>query len=187
MDDEEASGRPMAELTIRAARREDAAAIATIYNQGIRGRGATFETEERTAEERERWLAANGPHHPCLVAVAATAEGERVVGWASTSSYRSRECYRGIAEFSVYVDEAWRGKKVGRALLDALVPAAEAAGLWKLLSRIFPENTGSRALCASVGFREVGIYEKHAQLDGVWKDCVIVERLLPANMPGAAF
>jgi phosphinothricin acetyltransferase len=85
------------------------------------------------------------------------------------------------------VHEDWRGHKVGRALLEALIPAAEEAGLWKLLSRIFPENAASRALCASVGFREVGIYEKHAQLDGVWKDCVIVELLIPANMPGAEF
>lgn len=174
-------------VRVRPARREDAAAIAEIYNQGIRGRGATFETEERTVEERERWLVGHGPEHPCLVAIDADEDGERVVGWASTSSYRSRECYRGIAEFSVYVHEGWRGRKVGKALLEALIPAAEQAGLWKLLSRIFPENAGSRALCASVGFREVGTYEKHAQLDGVWKDTVIVERLLPANMPGAEF
>jgi phosphinothricin acetyltransferase len=107
---------------------------------------------------------------------------ERVVGWASTSAYRSRECYRGVAEFSVYVHEGCRGRGVGRALLEALIPAAERAGLWKLLSRIFPENTGSRALCASVGFREVGVYEKHARLDGVWKDTVIVERLLEGNI-----
>lgn len=174
-------------VQVRSARNEDAAAIAEIYNQGIRGRGATFETEERTVEERERWLAGHGPEHPCLVALAAGEDGERVVGWASTSSYRSRACYRGIAEFSVYVHEDWRGHKVGRALLEALIPAAEQAGLWKLLSRIFPENTASRALCVSGGFREVGIYEKHAQLDGVWKDTVIVERLIPANMPGAEF
>lgn len=174
-----------ADITVRAARREDAAAIAEIYNQGIRGRGATFETEERSVEERERWLASHGHAHPCLVALQAGDGGERVVGWASTSSYRSRECYRGIAEFSVYVLEDWRGQGVGKVLLEALIPAAERAGLWKLLSRIFPENTGSRALCASVGFREVGFYEKHAQLDGVWKDTVIVELLIPANMPGA--
>ena len=174
-------------VRVRPARREDAAAIAEIYNQGIRGRGATFETEERSVEERERWLDSHGPEHPCLVALAAGEQGERVVGWASTSSYRSRECYRGIAEFSVYVHEDWRGRKVGKALLEALIPAAGQAGLWKLLSRIFPENAGSRALCASAGFREVGTYEKHAQLDGVWKDTVIVELLIPANMPGAKF
>ena len=171
-----------ADIAIRPARHEDAAAIAEIYNQGIRGRGATFETEERTVEERERWLAGHAPHHPCLVAISTGEDGERIVGWASTSEYRSRECYRGIAEFSVYVHEAWRGQGVGLALLEALIPAAEKAGLWKLLSRIFPENAGSRALCARVGFREVGVYEKHAQLDGVWKDCVIVERLLPGNI-----
>ena len=174
----------MAGVTVRAARLGDAAAIAEIYNQGIRGRGATFETEERSVEERERWLAGHGPEHPCLVATVAEGDGERVVGWASTSSYRSRECYRGIAELSVYVHEDWQGRKVGKVLLEALIPAAERAGLWKLLSRIFPENAGSRALCASVGFREVGVYEKHAQLDGVWKDTVIVERLLEGNIGG---
>jgi phosphinothricin acetyltransferase len=82
-------------VLVRPARHEDAAAIAEIYNQGIRGRGATFETEERTVEEREQWLASHGPEYPCLVAISAGEYGERVVGWASTSAYRSRECYRG--------------------------------------------------------------------------------------------
>ena len=172
----------MGTLTVRAAQLADAAAIADIYNQGIRGRGATFETAERTADERRTWLASHAAHHPCLVALAGTGTGEHVVGWASTGEYRSRDCYRGIAEFSVYVDEGWRGRGVGKALLTALIPAAETVGFWKLVLRIFPENVGSRALCASVGFREVGLYEKHARLDGVWKDCVIVERLLPTNM-----
>jgi L-amino acid N-acyltransferase YncA len=172
----------MADITVRAARLEDAAAIAEIYNQGIRGRGATFETEERSPEERSCWLTAHDARHPCLVATVPARGGMQVVGWASTSEYRSRDCYRGIAEFSVYVDQDWRGNGVGKALLGALIPAAESAGLWKLVSRIFPENVGSRALCAWAGFREVGIYERHAQLDGIWKDCVIVERLLPANM-----
>lgn len=176
----------MADLAVRPARLGDAAAIAAIYNQGIRGRGATFETEERTAEERADWLAARDARHPCLVATVAVGAGERVVGWASTGDYRSRECYRGIAEFSVYVHADWHRRGVGRALLNALIVAAEAVGLWKLVSRIFPENAGSRALCASVGFREVGVYEKHARLDSVWKDCVIVERLLPANLGGGA-
>jgi L-amino acid N-acyltransferase YncA len=172
----------MGGIAVRAARLDDAAAIAEIYNQGIRGRGATFETEERSPEERRVWIASHSAHHPCLVATVAEDYGERVVGWASTSGYKGRPCYDRVAEFSVYVHEGWRGKQIGRVLMDALIPAAEAAGLWKLVSRIFPENAGSRALCASVGFREVGIYEKHAQLDGVWMDCVIVERLLPANV-----
>lgn len=172
----------MVTIAVRTARLDDAAMIAEIYNQGIRGRGATFETEERTPEERYRWLAAHDALHPCLVATAIAEGGEHVVGWASTSEYRSRDCYRGIAEFSIYVHQDWRGKGVGKTLMAALLDAAESSGLWKLLSRIFPENTGSRALCAWAGFREVGIYKQHAQLDGAWKDCVIVERLLPINM-----
>lgn len=176
----------MVTITVRAARPDDVAMIAEIYNQGIRGRGATFETEERTAEERARWLAAHDARHPCLVAVVTSAptDDELVVGWASTGEYRSRDCYRGIAEFSVYVHQDWRGRGVGKALMAALLSAAESAGLWKLVSRIFPENAGSRALCAWAGFREVGVYARHAQLDGEWKDCVIVERLLPVNMVG---
>lgn len=168
----------MSAPTIRPARLADAAAIAVIYNQGIRGRQATFETEERTAEERERWLAAHDDRHPCLVAVVAEHGEERVAGWVSTDTYRPRECYRGVAEFSVYVHDDYHGRGIGRALMEAIIPAAREAGLWKLVSRIFPENVASRALCAKVGFREVGVYEKHAQLDGAWKDVVIVERLL---------
>lgn len=171
----------MIALTIRSARTDDAAAIAEIYNQGIRERIATFETEERTAGERAAWLAAHDAHHPCLVAVATAAAGERVVGWISAGDYRPRHCYRGVAEFSVYVHQDARGRGVGMALMDAFIPAAERAGLWKLVSRIFVENGASRVLCARAGFREVGVYEKHAALDGVWRDVVIVERLLTAN------
>ena len=101
-----------------------------------------------------------------------------MTAFASTSLYRPRDCYAGIAEFSVYVDRAARGAGAGRAAMQALIPAAQAAGYWKLVSRVFPENTASRALLASLGFREVGTYEQHGQLDGVWKDVVIVEKLL---------
>jgi L-amino acid N-acyltransferase YncA len=97
---------------------------------------------------------------------------------ASTATYRPRECYARVAEFSVYVARDARGRGVGRLALRELLAAAARAGLTKLVSRIFPENHASRAVCRAVGFREVGVYAKHGQLDGVWKDCVIVERLL---------
>lgn len=96
--------------------------------------------------------------------------------------YRPRECYAGIAEVSVYVDRAFRRQGAGRMALSKLIALAEAAGFWKLLSRIFPENHASRSLIRSLGFREVGLYEKHGALDGVWKDVVIVERLIPENL-----
>lgn len=169
-------------VTTRPAAPDDAEAIARIYNQGIRARIATFETEERTADERRAWLLAHDDRHPVLVAVVQENGGERVVGWAATDAYRTRACYAGVAEFSIYVDKDYRGRGVGRVLLPALIDAAGQAGLWKLLSRIFPENTASRSLCARTGFREVGTYEKHAMLDGVWRDVVIVERLIEANL-----
>jgi L-amino acid N-acyltransferase YncA len=160
-----------APFSVRPATTADAEAIASIYNQGIRGRGATFETRERTAADVLPWF---DGRHPVLVA-----EGDgAVVGWVAASGYRPRDCYAGIAEFSVYVAEAARGRGVGDALLAAFLPACEAAGFWKVLSRIFPENTGSLRLCARHGFREVGVYRRHGRLDGEWRDVVIVERLL---------
>ena len=161
-----------ATVAVRPARAGDAAAIAAIYNAGIRGRVATFETRERTADDVAAWFTRDG--HPTLVAE----RDGHVVGWVAASPYRARECYAGIAEFSVYVDHAVQGQRVGDALMSAFIPALEGAGFWKVLSRIFPENTASRALCRRHGFREVGVYERHARLDDAWRDVVIVERLL---------
>ena len=93
---------------------------------------------------------------------------------------------RGIGEFSMYVHRDWRGRGVGDLLVAALINEAERLGLWKLLSRIFPFNEASRALCRKHGFREVGVYEKHARLDGRWLDVVIVERLISANVKGVS-
>lgn len=163
---------PDAEIAIRAATRDDAAAIARIYNQGIAGRGATFETRERTVADILKWF--DDPRYPILVAV----DRDGVLGWAAASVYRPRDCYRGIAEYSIYVATEHHGRGVGGLLMPAFLQALRDAGFWKVLSRLFPENAASRALCARHGFREVGVYERHARLDGVWRDVVIVERLL---------
>jgi phosphinothricin acetyltransferase len=158
-------------MRVRLATPADAHAIATIYNQGIEDRVATFETRLRTPEEITGWF--DGVH-PLVV----VEQEDAVIAFASSSSYRARDCYAGIAEVSVYVHRAFRGHGAGRLALQGLIREAEAAGFWKLLSRIFLENAASRALVGACGFREVGIYEKHAQLDGVWRDVVIVEKLL---------
>lgn len=158
-------------MTTRPATIDDAPAIARIYNDGIADRIATFETRPRSAEDVAEWL--DGVHPVVVV--------ERdgvVVAFAATSAYRPRDAYAGVAEFSVYVARDQRGRGAGRAAMEGLIVAAEAAGFWKLLSRAFVENAPSRALLASVGFREVGVYRRHARLDGEWRDCVIVERLL---------
>lgn len=162
-------------LSARAASPGDIPAIAQIYNEGIEDRVGTFETRARSHDDVRAWF--DGVH-PIVVVEADGA----IVAFASTSTYRTRDCYAGIAEFSVYVSRAWRGKGAGRVAMDALIAAAATAGFWKLVSRIFIENTASRSLMARVGFREVGIYEKHGKLDGVWRDVVIVERVIPENV-----
>ena len=158
----------------RPAEARDAAAIARIYNHGIEDRIATFETEPRAPEQIEALLSERAGTYPTVVVERA---GE-VIAWAGVSSYRSRPCYDGVAEFSVYVDRSLRRTGAGRAAIEALVSACEAQGFWKLVSRVFADNAASRAFHQRLGFREVGIYHRHAKLEGVWKDCVIVERLI---------
>lgn len=165
---------PSAELTVRDARADDAAAIAVIYNQGIADRIATLETEERTPDERVAWLAARGPRHPVLVA-------ERdwvVVGWGSLNPFNPRKAYDFVADFSVYVERAWRGKGVGSALLRALIARAQQLGYHKMVLSAFPWNALGMALYQKHGFRTVGIYKEQGLLDGQWVDTIIMEKIL---------
>jgi L-amino acid N-acyltransferase YncA len=159
---------------VRSAATSDAQAIADIYKEGIEDRVATFETEPRSAAQISAQLAEKGDRYPTLVV---ERDGE-VVAWASAGAYRSRPCYAGIAEHSVYVARKARGTGAGRLALEALSRVCGERGFWKLTSRIFPENVASIALHERVGFRIVGTYRRHGQLDGEWRDCVIVEKLL---------
>ena len=156
----------------RLALESDAAAVARIYNEGIEDRLATFETNPRTAEDVLAWLEAHTP------VVVAEDESGAVAAWASAGAYRPRAAYRGVGDFSMYVSRNARGRGLGRAVLAALIVECEARGYWKLVGRIFPENAASLTLCRLLGFREVGVYRRHARLDGEWRDAVIVERLL---------
>jgi L-amino acid N-acyltransferase YncA len=162
-------------MRMRVATRSDAAAMTTIYNQGIEDRVGTFETELRTEAMVISWF---DDIHPIVV----VEQGDEIIAYASTSTYRTRPCYAGIAEFSVYVRRNWRSQGAGQLAMTGLCQESERVGLWKLVSRIFVENVASRGLLRSLGFREVGIYEKHGQLDGIWRDVVIVERLFPSNL-----
>jgi len=163
--------------TVRLALEGDASRVADIYTQGISERGSTFETRPRTAEEMARRIQENPARFPLFVAE----ESGVVIGWAGIGPYRPRDCYVGVGEFSVYLDRGARRRGLGKLLLGRLIEEAACRGYWKLVSRIFPFNTASLALCRSCGFREVGVYEKHAQLDGAWLDVVIVERLITEN------
>jgi L-amino acid N-acyltransferase YncA len=164
----------MSEIQVRFATGDDAAAVCAIYNQGIEERVATLETELRTPEERRQWLAARGARHPVIVADRAGT----VVGWASLNPFNPRRAYDHVADISVYVERGWRGKGVGRLLLDRLDALARELAYHKMVLAAFPSNTAGMALYGCMGFRTVGIYREQGQLDGQWVDVIIMEKLL---------
>lgn len=165
---------PYDAISIRLAQPEDAAAIAAIYNQGIRDRVATLETEERSAEERAAWLATHDARHPVYVAVL---NGE-VAAWGSLNAFSPRLAYQWVADFSIYVDRARRGHGIGGAMLDHLIAEATRLGYHKLVLGAFPFNESGMRLYQSRGFRTVGIFHEQGQLDGKWVDTIAMERIL---------
>ena len=164
----------MGDVSVRAAAAADAAAIARIYNQGIEDRLATLETELRTPDERRQWMAARGPRHPVVVAET----GGEVVGWASLNRFNPRPAYDHVADISVYIERGWRGRGVGRRLIEALVALGRALDYHKLVLAAFPFNAAGMALYQRAGFRAVGVYREQGLLDGAWVDVIVMERLL---------
>jgi phosphinothricin acetyltransferase len=161
----------LGQVTIRPAQTGDLDRVVEIYNAGIAERVATFETSPRTTEDISGWLEDG---QPFIVAV----DNDEVIGWARAGAYSDRCVYQGVGEHAVYVHPKARGRRLGRTLLVELCAEAERRGLYKLTSRVFTDNEASRAAHRAAGFEEVGIQRRHAQLNGQWKDCVLVERLL---------
>jgi len=158
-------------LEIRPLLARDWPAVEAIYAEGIATRNATFETATPTFEEFD---ASHFADHR-LVAV----ENGGVLGWVVLAPTSARACYAGVAENSVYVASDARGHGVGRALMEAVVASAARGGIWSIQAGMFPENTASVALHESLGFRLVGRFERIAQLDGVWRDTILLELRLP--------
>ena len=158
-------------LEIRPLLASDWPAVEAIYAEGIATRNATFETATPAFEEFD------ASHHADhrLVAV----ENDRVLGWVVLAPTSSRACYAGVAENSIYVAADAQGHGVGRALMEALVTSAASGGIWSIQAGMFPENAASVALHESLGFRLVGRFERIAQLDGVWRDTILLELRLP--------
>jgi L-amino acid N-acyltransferase YncA len=155
-------------VAVEAMRPADWPAVRTIYQEGIATGNATFETDVPSWEE---WDAAHLPDHRLVAR-----RGDEIVGWAAVVPVSDRCAYAGVAEHSVYVAAAARGRGVGRQLLEALVASTEDAGIWTLQSGIFPENSVSLRLHEACGFRIVGIRERLGQLQGQWRDVVLLER-----------
>ena len=161
-------------VVIRRAAPDDADAICAIHNQGIADRIATLDTTMRTGSGTREWLAERDARHPVLVAE----RDGRVVGWGSLNRFNPRAAYDHVADFSVYVERGWRGKGVGRELLEALVAAARGIGYHKMVLAALAHNAAGLALYRRAGFTHVGVYREQGQLDGRWADVVIMEKIL---------
>ncbi len=165
-------------LKIRAARVEDAKEIARIYNQGVQDRTATFDDAYVTPEERYLWLVARPERYPVLVAEVQ----HTLMGWASLSPYSPRHCYDGIADLSIYIERSLRGHGVAQELMKGMQEAARDKGFFKLVGRVIADNQPARKLCQMMGWKEVGVHEKHGRQAGAWHDLVLVEFLIPENI-----
>lgn len=167
----------MNEQTARPALLDDAEAMCGIYNAAISERSSTFETKPRSATHFETRIGDN--RFPLLVS-----DGDKgVIGWAGIASYSARPCYAGIGECSVYVAASARGRGVGTALTEALAAAAEQRGFHKMIGKLFTDNIASVRLVERCGFKTVGVHSRHGQLDGAWRDVLVVERLLATSSP----
>ncbi len=162
-------------MHIRPAGPADAEAIAAIYNHAVRETTATFDTEQKTAEDRRKWLATRRPEHPVLVAEDASGS---VVGWGALSPWSDRCSYRGTVEMSVYVDPTKLRRGIGSALAKALLAGAPARGIHVVLSRICTENAASMAMSEQLGFTFVGTMHDVGRKFDRWLDVALFELIL---------
>lgn len=147
---------------------EDWLPVREIYEEGIATKMATFEISAGTWEKWDQ-----GHLNESRLVMA---EGEEVLGWAALSSVSGRCVYSGVAEVSVYIRSLAKGRGIGTRLLEELIRQSEESGIWTLQAGIFADNHPSIKLHEKMGFRLVGSREKLGQLDGVWRDIVLMER-----------
>ena len=160
--------RDQTELVIDEMKEEDWPAVRTIHQEGLATGQASF---EKKVPDRVQW---NRSHWPACRLVAR--RGGAIVGWAALRPASNKEFYSGVMEDSIYVSAKQRGDGVGKKLLRALIETSERNGIWTLQALIFPENRASVALHRSLGFRRVGLRERLGQMNGVWRDVILMER-----------
>ena len=146
----------------------DASAVLEIYRMGLDTGNATFETEVPSWSD---WDSRHLKHSRFVYA-----ENERISGWIALSPISTRHVYRGVAEVSIYIASDSRGKGIGTALMEKLIVSSEEQGIWSLFSSVFPENSATLRLHEKFGFRIIGRRERIAQLHGIWRDTLLLER-----------
>ena len=164
----------MPNFLIRPMRADDAAQVLRIYQAGIDGGDASFET---AAPSWDAFDASRLAEHRFVAAVPGPPSS--IAGWITVSAVSSRPVYAGVVEHSVYVAPAVRGQGAGAALLNALIGSTEAAGIWTIQSGVFPENAASLAMHQRAGFRVVGVRERIGRHHGRWRDVILLERRSP--------
>lgn len=165
----------------RTAKQKDIPSITAIYNQAIEDRTAALETALTTEKERSEWLHSRRAKFSVLIIESENAE---VLGWASLNEMNTKCCCSGVVDFSIYIKRELRGNGLGKILLSSLIREAEKQGFRKLVLSALHSNQAAKRLYLSFGFREVGVYEKHAFQNGEWMDVVIMEKLLGENLLG---
>ncbi|HFK1726797.1 TPA: arsinothricin resistance N-acetyltransferase ArsN1 family A [Bacillus cereus] len=162
----------MGEMLIRNAKAQDIERIKLIYNQGIQDRIATLEENEKNTADMEEWFSNRSDRYAVLVA---EIEGQ-IVGWVSLNPYSHRCAYNGVADLSIYIDREQRGKGIGKRLLQKIEEVAVQNAFYKIVLFTFPFNTLGQGLYRSMGYREVGIFEKQGKLDGEFVDVMAMEK-----------
>jgi len=153
---------------VRAMKQSDSVRVLEIYKAGLDTKNSTFETVVPSWED---WDSRHLTHSRYVFE-----ENGQLSGWVALSPFSSRQAYKGVAEVSIYVDPRWHGKKIASRLMDQMIQSSELNGIWTLFSSVFPENEATLRLHKKFGFRIIGKRERIAQLDGNWRDTILLER-----------
>jgi phosphinothricin acetyltransferase len=156
---------------MREMQQSDSKSVLEIYRMGLETRNATFET---TVPSWQEWDTKHLPHTRFVFE-----ENGIVAGWAALAPFSTRNVYRGVAEVSIYVADGFRGKKLGSGLMEQVIISSELNDIWTLVSSVFPENEATLRLHKKFGFRIIGKRKRIAQLDGKWRDTILLERRSP--------
>jgi L-amino acid N-acyltransferase YncA len=156
------------EILFRPMTEDDWTSVVEIYRQGIETKNATFESEIPTWD---LWDSS----HLKTCRILATIDNS-IVAWAALLPVSKRKVYSGVAEISIYVSNLYKGLGIGSILLEKLLIDSEKEGFWTLQAVIFPENAASLKIHQDLGFRKVGIRERIGNMEGVWRDTILLER-----------